>query len=107
MKKGLLLLLVLSASFLVGCRDWGIMGVRGNGKVVTENRDIDNFTEIELGGAYNVEIKVGKEPGIVISCEQNLLKYIRTRHDGDRLIIDNKKNISPRKEIKIVITVPK
>lgn len=107
MKKGLLLLLVLSASFLVGCRDWGIMGVRGNGKVVTENREIDNFTELELGGAYNVEIKVGNEPGIVISGEQNLLKYIRTRQDGDRLIIDTKKNISPRKEIKIIITVPK
>lgn len=106
MRKGLLLLLVLSATVLVGCRDWGIMGVRGNGKVVTENREINDFTEIELSGAYSVEIRVGKSPSMVISGEQNLLKYIRTRYDGDKLIIDTKKNISPRKEIKIKITVP-
>jgi hypothetical protein len=106
MKKGLLLILVMSAAFLAGCRDWGIMGVRGNGKVVTENREIDDFTELELGGAYNVEIKVGKSPSMVISAEQNLMKYIRVRHEGDKLVIDTKKSISPRKEIKIRITVP-
>lgn len=106
MKKNILFLLVISSALFIGCRDWGIAGVRGNGKVVTENRNIDDFTELELGGAYNVEVKVGDKPSLVIYGEGNILKYIRTRVDGDKLIIDTKKNISPRKEIKIKITVP-
>jgi hypothetical protein len=105
-KKNILLLLIIGSTFFLGCRDWGLTGVRGNGKVVTENRNISDFTEIELGGAYNVEVKVGSSPSLVIYGEGNIVKYIRTRVEGDRLIIDTKKNISPRKEIKIKITVP-
>lgn len=107
MKNRILFLLVLGAAFLAGCRDWGIMGVRGNGKVTTSEREIANFTEIELGGAYCVDIKVGDKPSLSISGEENILRYIRTHVEGDKLIIDTKKNISPRKEIRIKITVPR
>ena len=107
MKKHILLLLTIVTLSFLGCRDWGIMGVRGNGKVVTENREIGDFTEMELGGAYCVDIKVGSSPSIVIHGEENIIRYIRTRIEGNRLVIDTKKNISPRKEIKIKITVPR
>ncbi len=91
---------------MAGCRDWGIMGVRGNGKVVTDERNIADFTELELGGAYSVDVKVGSKPSLVISGVENILKYIKTYVEGDRLIVETRKNISPRKEIKIKITVP-
>ncbi len=107
MKKRILFLPILIIPLFIGCRDWGFIGIRGNGKVTNENRTVENFTEIELGGAYNVDIKVGKEPSLSISGEENLIRYIRTRVEGDRLIVDTRKNISPRKEIRIKITVPK
>lgn len=107
MKKGLFLLVILGAFAIAGCRDWGIMGVRGNGKVVTDERNIADFTELELGGAYSVDVKVGGKPSLVISGEENIIKYIKTYVEGDRLIVDTRKNISPRKEIRIKITVPK
>jgi hypothetical protein len=95
---GLLFVLLIS---LVGCRYWG---VRGSGNIDQEYRDIKNFSEIELAGAYTVDIRVGEEPSLKINAEDNILQYIRTTVRGDRLIIDTKRNISPRKEIKIKIT---
>jgi hypothetical protein len=41
-----------------------------------------------------------------ISAEENLLGYIRTNVKGNKLFIDTRKNISPRKQILIEITTP-
>jgi len=105
-KKRIIFMVILCAAAFAGCRDWGIMGVRGNGKVTTAEREISNFSELELGGAYNVDVKIGGKPSITIIGEENIIKYIRTSVEGDRLVIDTRKNISPRKEIRIKITVP-
>ena len=102
-------LAVLKISFLLllvslsSCRMWG---VRGNGNLTDENRDISEFDKIEVGGAFTVNIKVGESPSLKISAEDNLIDYIRTRVHGDKLVIDTRKSISPRKEIKIDITTP-
>jgi len=105
-KKYLVLLLVIGGVFLSGCHGWGITGIRGNGKVISDKREIANFTGIELNGAYSVYIEVGKSVNLTIKGEENILKYIRTKVEGNKLVIDTKKNISPRKEIQITITVP-
>jgi hypothetical protein len=49
---------------------------------------------------------IGSAASLKVSAEENLLGMIRTRVKGNSLIIDTKKNISPRKEIVIEITTP-
>lgn len=95
------LLFVLVASGC-SCAFWGI---RGNGKLKTENRNISDFTKLETAGAYLVKVKCGDEPSLKITAEENLLPYIRSNIYGKTLRIDTRKNISPRKEIVIEITV--
>lgn len=103
MKPKITALILLGAILLTGCGFWG---VRGSGKVVDETRPIRDFSSLDASGAYTIQIIVGENANLKISAEENLLKYIRTEVRGNTLIIDSKKNISPRKEIKIYVTTP-
>lgn len=94
---GLLLFVFVAA----GCSFWG---VRGNGKIKYANRSVSDFKKIDIGGAFTVNVKVGSSPSLKIQAEENLIPLIKTTVRGDKLIIDTKKNISPRKEIVINIT---
>ncbi|MBI5808258.1 MAG: DUF2807 domain-containing protein [Ignavibacteriales bacterium] len=103
MKKKTLLLLFVSLALFNACNFWG---VRGNGKVKLQNRSIEEFDRLEIGGAFVVKVEVGKSPSIKISAEENLLPLIRTKINDGTLVIDSKKGLSPRREIKILITTP-
>lgn len=96
-----ILFITVLAIIISGCNFWG---VRGSGKVKTESRKIQDFTELSVGGAFTVNIKSGNETSLSISAEENLLPLIATSVKGDRLVIKTKRNISPRKEIMIDIT---
>ncbi len=102
MKKNTVLLILLFIS-LLGCRGFG---VRGSGNLEDEPRDIEDFSKIEVGGAFNVQVTVGEPTSLVISTDDNLLKYIRTRVVGNTLEIDTKKDLNPKTDLKIKITTP-
>jgi len=103
MKRRVILLSLLAVFVITGCGFWGI---RGNGRVREETRNISEFTRLDASGAFTIKIKVGESPYLKISAEENLLKLIRTIVKGNTLIIDTRKNISPRKEIRIYVTTP-
>lgn len=95
-------LILLIVPFLGGCR----IGVKGSGDIVEENRSIDEFEIVEISGAFNVEISVGKSPSLEIVADDNLMKYISTEIRGGKLIIEAEKNLRPRKDIEIFISTP-
>jgi len=103
MKTKITLIISLFVFIVSGCGFWG---VRGNGKVKDQSRTIMEFDKIDAGGAFTLKVKVGPSPSLKITAEENLLNYIRTNVKGNTLVIDTKKNISPRKEIYIEITTP-
>lgn len=103
MKTKLIAFGLLIAFIITGCSFWG---VRGNGRIKDESRSVSEFRKIEAGGAFSIHIKVGSATSVNISAEENLLSYIRTSVKGNTFRIDTRKNISPRKEIKIEITTP-
>ncbi|MCX6167974.1 MAG: DUF2807 domain-containing protein [Ignavibacteriales bacterium] len=103
MKMKLISAVLFLAFIISGCGFWG---VRGNGRIRDEARKVTEFHKIEAGGAFSIHVKVGSAASLRITAEENLLGYIRTTVRGNRLIIDTRKNISPRKEILIEITTP-
>jgi len=103
MKTRILSAAIFSIIFLSGCGFWGI---RGNGHIKEETREIKDFQVLEAGGAFTIRVKAGSEPSLKISAEENLLSYIKTAVHGNTLVIDTRKSISPRKEILIEITTP-
>lgn len=94
----LVLLMLLS---LAGCRFYG---VKGNGDIERDVRDLDQFSKVDISGAYDVEIVVGNENRIEIETDENLIGFIKTKVRGSRLIIENKKSLAPTEGIIIKIT---
>ncbi|MBI1939507.1 MAG: DUF2807 domain-containing protein [Ignavibacteriales bacterium] len=101
MKTKVIAGLLIFGLVVAGCSFWG---VRGNGRVKHTSRSVGDFKRIDVGGAFTVNIKVGASPSVKIQAEENLIPLIKTTVRGDKLIIDTKKNISPRKEIVINVT---
>lgn len=56
--------------------------VRGSGKIVTERREATGVARVDVGGAFEVEIRQGTQEGIELSGDDNLLPLIETRLEG-------------------------
>lgn len=102
MKSKLLFILILS-SLLVSCK---LSGIKGNGDLVTENRELEEFNKIDISGNFDVEITVGEPNNIEIIAESNLLKFIKTKVKKNTLYIMTKENLRPRNDLRIIISVP-
>lgn len=103
MKKIILFSGLILLVLFVGCRE---RGVKGSGNLKTETRQIDDFDELAVSGAYNIEIEVGPETSCEISAEDNLLTYITTEVINGKLVIENSRSISPKRKIRITLQTP-
>ncbi|EAQ38905.1 hypothetical protein MED134_02880 [Dokdonia sp. MED134] len=104
MKKLITLSLVLFASTQIHAQWWG-KSVKGNGELQTITRNVGDYDAINVAGFFNVTLVAGNEGELTIEGESNLLEYIETEVDGDRLTIKvkNKQNLKTSwgKDIKI------
>jgi Putative auto-transporter adhesin, head GIN domain len=103
MNKITIAALAVSALFLTGCDHW--LGIRGNGHIVTDNRAVGNFTELEAGGAFDIEWRSGP-PALSITTDENLLQYIDNRIVDHRLRLRSHENLRPTHSIKVLVTSP-
>lgn len=105
--RSLLLALGLASFGLSGCMMGSLGGgLKGSGKVISEDRYVDAFTGITLKGAGDIEAKIGPKTQVVIHADDNIVPIIVTRVEKGTLIIENKENISPTKFL-VVIESPK
>jgi len=79
--------------------------IDGNGTIVTETRDIDNFNEIDVAGAYELILVQGNKVALEVVADENLLEHIRTEVKNNTLFISNKESIRKSKSLKLFITV--
>lgn len=75
--------------------------VKGSGDFVTEKRNVGEFKNIEVSGAFEVQIIAGKESAIEIDADDNLLPLIKTEVSGDTLEIGREKRFSTHNRVKI------
>jgi hypothetical protein len=102
MKKITIVFLTVCVAVAAGCR-W--VGVRGNGHIKTDDRTISAFTEIDAGGAFEIEWQSGS-PALHITTDENLLSYIESNVSGETLHVRTHDQIWPTHGIKIVISSP-
>jgi hypothetical protein len=102
MKKIIFVFLAACVVLAVGCR-WA--GIRGNGHIKTEDRPISAFTEIDAGGAFEIEWQSGS-PALRITTDENLLSYVESDVSGDTLRLRTHDQIWPTHGIKVVISSP-
>ena len=94
----------LAASLLLtaGC---DLVGVRGNGRIITDQRTVSDFSEIEASGAFRIEWRSGA-PALSITTDENLLPYIDNRVIDNRLRLRSLEHLRPTHHINVVVSSP-
>src|ERR1700749_865263 len=92
----------LSLSVLSSCR-FGC--VKGSGHQITENHKVDNFTKLDISGGFKINLKQDSSLTVSVTADDNLMKYIHTSSDGNKLRIYSKKNICGSGELVLNIGV--
>jgi len=100
---GLTFLLAAIFIFQSGCT-YAFKGIRGDGKVVKQEREISSFDGIDVGGAFEVFLTQGETEKLVIEADENLLDIIDTEVRGGTLNIRTTEDIRESTKLNIYIT---
>ena len=95
---------LIFALFLSSCIFIG-PSIKGNGKVVEENRNVDQFKEIKVSRGLNVFISQGDAQKVTVKADQNILDVITTKVENGVLKISTSERIRDAKSKKIYVTV--
>lgn len=95
-----ILFLLFTISYITSCRY-----KTGSGNIISEKRNISSFTGVNISGGFDVEIRKGEITEVKIEADDNIIKDIETRVEGDELKINYEKNTNLRDvHMKIFIT---
>jgi len=97
---------IISGRDTLGCA--GQNRVVGDGKLVTETREVGPFAEVHVSHRFHVELQVGG-PSLVLELDSNLLGLVETVVQGGELHVQSKQpntEIIPSENARILITVP-
>jgi Putative auto-transporter adhesin, head GIN domain len=82
-----------------------VIGERGNGNVVRQERKVSDFNAIEVSGAFDVFLSLGSTQSVIVEADENLQPIIRAEVHNSTLKIENKEPIRDSKSLKVYITV--
>ena len=100
MRKILIVLLAGCVVLVGGCR---LPGIRGNGHIKTEQRQVGAFANLDAGGAFEIEWQNGS-PGVRITTDENLLPYIEASVSDGTLHLRTRGHVWPTHGIKVFIS---
>jgi len=78
-------------------------GIRGNGNVVEQKRDIEQFHCIKVNGAFTIYLIQSDNYSLKVVADENLQSVIKSRVKGETLTITTEKSIYKSKELKLYI----
>ena len=93
-------LLTFAALCLGGCH---LTGIRGNGHLVTENRNVQEFTSVEAEGAFDIEWVPGPT-SCTIRTDENLLRHVETSMNGKKLMLEWHGQLHPTHGMKVKLS---
>jgi len=91
---------------LTNAQSWGNKKVKGNGNIITETRNTEDYNGIKSAGNMAIILISGKEGKITLKGDSNLLEYIITEIKNGDLIIKVKKGVKLDYKKSIEIVVP-
>lgn len=107
MKTKQLLTLAITLTFLLSLQSsctYGFGGIKGNGNVVKQDRQIGSFSGLDVGGAFKVFLTQGEKESIVVEADENLLDIITTEVRGNTLMIKTTEDIRDSEALNIYLT---
>ncbi|MDO9260708.1 MAG: DUF2807 domain-containing protein [Flavobacteriaceae bacterium] len=79
--------------------------LKGNKIVITQSRDITEFTSMEIKGDFDVYIFQGTTPFVTVETDENLQKAVNATIEGETLKIELSERISKSTKLKIFVTI--
>ncbi|HEX2921021.1 MAG TPA: head GIN domain-containing protein [Bacteroidales bacterium] len=79
--------------------------VRGNHHVVTEKRDVNNFTGVKVSSGIDVYLKQGDNVSVTVEADENLQEYIITEVKNGVLNVYSEANIRDAERKRAYVTV--
>jgi Putative auto-transporter adhesin, head GIN domain len=79
---------------------------QGSGTAASDVRHLAAFTGVELAGANNVIIRVGRKQSVVVRGDDNLLRRVTTRVQAGTLVIGNIGSFTTKSPMSVHIAVP-
>ena len=98
---------VIILILVFGCniaKNYSSSQVKGNGKSVSEIRELSEFTEIEMSIAYDkIVVNFGAVQSLQIIGDENIVSLIKTRVSNEVLTISSDSSFQTKAESEIVI----
>ncbi len=79
----------------------------GSGHLVTETRDVADFTGVVIDCAFDVHIRFGSETRVELTYDDNLIERIETEVRRGRLVLDCARDTDSDRVCEVRITVPR
>jgi len=77
--------------------------IRGTGPLRKEDRRVGNFTQVEAGSAFEIDLRAGGNPRVSIEAQQSILPLIRTEVVNGTLRIRTEGSFNTDKPLRAVI----
>lgn len=84
-KTARLAALIVVLLFAGGCGIPGLGGLVGSRTLVTQEYDFNDFTTVQAGGAFTVNITQGDEYSVAVTTNENVVPYLRVERRGNTL----------------------
>lgn len=102
--KTTVLFLIITFTAVAGNPHWDGIGVKGNGKVVKQEREVKGFTKLDISSAFNVYLEQGDREALTVEADENLMEIIVTKVSGNTLEIYTDESIRKYEELNIYLT---
>ena len=80
--------------------------ITGSGRIVTEKRSVENFTEIETAGSISIEVTHGDKIMVEVEADDNVLSHILTEVRNGKLSVMFEEGSYTNVEAKVYVTIP-
>ncbi len=81
------IMILISGLFLLSCNIGGSHVIRGDGNVISTVHPVAHFERIDITGVFDVILKSGNEPVVILKTDENLQELISIDVRGDALYV--------------------
>src|SRR5205809_4154168 len=81
-------------------------GIKGSGVASSETRTADEFSGVDVGGVFEVEITAGKEYSVQVQADDNLLPFVKTEVESGVLNIRTTERINSQTPLRVIVSAP-
>ncbi len=97
--------LLLAVVFVSSTNSLSAQRASGNKNVVNQERPVEPFTGIDVGGAFNVYLTIRDQFSLIIETDENLLEKITTKIRNEKLTITSS-GIRNASKLNIYVSAP-